>query len=375
MKFTAFDNRFIIFPIIFLFIYIFAAAVPLGSDLYFMPVWARNLAPNTKQTELEGIIEENTESLQSTAEQFNGKTPKVFITESRFGYFTAEGELLRSIPITERISASSFAWTKYGKTAAETPLYYPDGTLITTINEAGFAYIDDNRFYLFEPGGSAVKQYGADGQPLWRYLHTAPITAFHSAKSGTVIGFSDGKLVCLDAAGSVLFDFYPGGSNYQVILGAGLSEDGRFAACICGLERQRVLLIRIDGNKYKIVHHRYLNGDLRRQVFVDFDSESTTAVFECTEGFGFIDCIRQEVGIIPQQGTLIASGSSPYKNIMAVISKNEQISTLSFVESPSYVIGKTTFPSKNTFLVQERNTLFLATDTKLMRIDIKGILK
>lgn len=79
-------------------------------------------------------------------------------------------------------------------------------------------YIDEDRFYLFEPGGSAVKQYGADGKPRWRYLHTAPITAFHSTKGGTIIGFSDGKLVAVDAAGNVLSDFYPGGSDYQVIL-------------------------------------------------------------------------------------------------------------------------------------------------------------
>ena len=372
MKITAFDNRFIIFPILFLFMYIFAAAVPLGADLYLKPVWVRTITPDTAQAELEGIgnaAENGTP--QATAEQFIGKTPKVFLTESRFGYFTADGELLRSSPVTQRISASSAAWTEYESNVVKTPIYRPDGSLITVIEEPGFVYIDEDRFYLFEPGGSAVKQYDSDGKPRWRYLHTAPITAFHSSPSGVIIGFSDGKLVALDSAGNALFDFYPGGSDYPVILGAALSADGRFAACVCGIDRQRALLIKIDGNKYKIIHHRYLDGNLRRQVFVNFDIQGENAVFECAEGIGFIDCDRLVSGIIPQHGTVVSGGQTPYKNIMAIISRQEQHSMLSLVESPIYVVGKTSFPSRNAFLVQERETIFLATDTKLARIDIK----
>ena len=372
MKMTAFDNRFIIFPILFLFIYIFAAAVPLGSDIYFQPVWVRTITPDTAQAELEGITDTaETVERQVSAEQFIGKEPKVFLTENRFGYFTAGGELLRSSPVTQRISASSAAWTEYGSDAAQTPIYRPDGSLITVIEEQGFVYVDGDRFYLFEPGGSAVKQYGADGKPLWRYLHTAPITAFHSTGAGVIIGFSDGKLVSLDSAGNVVFDFYPGGSDYQVILGAALSADGQLAACVCGIDRQRVLLIRIDGNKYKIVHHRYLEGNLRRQVFVDFDIQGENAVFECAEGIGFIDCNQLISGIMPQHGIVLGSGEIPYKGITAVISKQEKNALLSFIESPMYVVGKTVFPSENTFLMQERQTIFLATDTKLARIDIK----
>lgn len=375
MKFTAFDKRFIIFPLIFLLIYIFAAAIPLGSDLYFRPIWIRDIMPNAAQAELEGIEEEKAgEASPVTVVQLNGKIPKAFITDTRFGYFTADGEVLRSSPITRRVSASSTAWTEYGGNAAKTPIYRPDGSPVTVIEEPGFVYIDEDRFYLFEPGGSAVKQYDTNGKPRWRYLHTAPITAFHSTESGAVIGFSDGKLVCLDSEGNIRFDFYPGGSDYQVILGAGISTDGCFAACVCGLNRQRVLLIRIDGNKYKIVHHRYLNGELRRQVFVDFDNEGKTAVFECAEGLGFIDCKKRESGIIPQKGMILASGQFPYQDIMAVMSRQDQTATLSLIEAPAHIVGKTVFPSKNTFLIQERNTLFLATDSKLARIDIKGTL-
>ncbi len=372
MKFTAFDKRFVIFPLIILFIYIFVATAPLGQDIYFSPVWIRDITPDAAQAELEGIEEEKAgDNPQAQAALFNGKTPKVFMTDSRFGYFTADGEILRSSPVVMPVSASSAAWTEYRSDTVRTPVYRPDGSLITMIEEPGFVHIAEDRLYLFEPGGSAVKQYGTDGKPMWRYLHTAPITAFHTSKSGAVIGFSDGKLVCLDSTGRTIFDFYPGGSDYQVILGAGISADGRFAACVSGLQKQRAVLISIDGNKYKVVHHRYLTGNLRRQVFVDFDESGRNAVFECAEGIGFIDCERLVSDIIPQQGTVLASGQLPYNNVMAVISHQDRLSTLSLVEAPGYILGKTSFVSKSAFLTQEQQTLYLATDTKLARIDIK----
>lgn len=371
MKKTAFDTRFIIFPLLFLLIYIFAAAAPLGQDFYFKPVWARTIIQDTALAELEGQGAE-TQEYQADAAQFAGKTPHAFLTENRFGYFTADGELLRSSPIIRRISASSAAWTTYGNSASHTTVYQPDGSPLMTIEEAGFVYIDETRFYLFEPGGSAVRQYGTNGKPLWRYRHTAPITAFHSTEGGTLIGFSDGKLVCLNSVGDILFDFYPGGSDYQIILGAALSIDGRFAACVCGINQQRVLLIRIDGNKFKIIHHRYLNGNVRRQLFVNFDKSAKNAIFECAEGVGFIDCIHRTSGIVPQRGRILASGQAPYRNITALISHHENTSILSFIESPAHIIGETEFPSKTAFLEQEQEKLFIATDTKLMCISISG---
>lgn len=375
MKFIASQKRFIIFPIIFLLFYTFIAAVPLGSDIYFMPVWIRSLTPNAVQQDAEGAIDETTASIHAEASQYKGKAPQYFLTDTHFGYFTGDGELLRSTPITERVSASGTAWTEYPENTAHTPVYRPEGSLITAIDEAGFVHIEQDRLYLFEPGGSAVKQYDSSGKVLWRYLHTAPITAFNSSAQGVVIGFSDGKLVCLNAAGTVRFEFYPGGSNYQVILAAALSENGRFIVCVCGIEQQRVLLIRVDDTKYKIVHHRYLEGNLRRQAFAGFNSEGKYAVFECAEGMGLIDCKNRQSVIIPQQERILGIGKKPYKDIIAVMSQKDQTASLSFIEAPRYTIGKTSFPAQNVFLHQEHETLFLTADTKLARIDIKGMLK
>ncbi len=375
MKLKGSKKHLIILPIVFLIIYTFVAAVPLGSDMYFMPVWIQSIIPDTAKAALSGITSKQALTIQADADDFHKEPVEYFITNKRFGYFTENGNLLRSSPINDRISASSTAWSVYTEQSSKIPVYNPDGTLITTINRAGFVHIDEDRMYLFEKGGNAVCEYTADGKRLWRYIHAAPITAFNSSVQGTIIGFSDGKLVCVDRNGDVLFDFYTGGSSYRVVLGAALSEDGRYAACVCGLDQQRVLLIDLDLNKHKIVYHAYLKGNLRRQLFVNFDKKGENVIFECAEGIGFIDCTQFVSGIIPDSGFILNLGDESYKNIKTILTHNGQKADLYCIESPMHLIGKTSFNAQKPFLIQNQEKLFLATETHLVRIDIKGIAK
>jgi len=366
-------RKHIIFPLIFLTIYIFTAAIPLGPDVYCMPLWICSLIPNRAQSAIATFNKETVSDIQAAPEQYSGKAVKSFITGNRFGYFTEQGELLRSSLITNRATVSAKAWAEYTEQAVNTPLYKPNGEKITSIDTAGFVHIDEDRFYLFEPGGNAVAEYDEKGNRLWRQVHTAPITAFNSSSKGSIIGYSDGKLVYIDRAGKTKFNFYPGGSNYQVIFGVALSEQGQYAACVCGLDRQRVLLIRMDHTKHKIVYHEYLTGNIRRQVFVDFDQEDKNVIFECAEGMGFIDCEKLISTIIPEQGTILGWGTHAYKNMTSVLMQHNNHATIFLIEKPMHLRGKISFSADNPCLIQEGKHFFLATDTHLARIDIQGI--
>ena len=366
-------KKHIILPLIFLMIYIFIAAIPLGPDVYCMPLWICSLIPNRAQSAIATFNKETISNIQAAPEEYTGKALKSLITGNRFGYFTEEGALLRSSLITDRATASAKAWTEYTEQAVNTPLYKPNGEKITSIDDAGFVHIDEDRFYLFEPGGNAVAEYDEKGKRLWRQIHTAPITAFNSSPKGSIIGYSDGKLVYIDRAGRTKFDFYPGGSNCQVIFGAALSEQGQYAACVCGLDRQRVLLIRMDHAKHKIVYHAYLTGNIRRQVFVDFDQEDKNVIFECAEGMGFIDCEKLVSTIIPEQGAILSWGTHAYKNMTSVLTQHNNRATIFLIEKPMHLRGKIVFSADNPCLIQEGKHFFLATDTHLARIDIQGI--
>lgn len=342
--------------VVFLLIYMFVAAIPMESDIYFEPVWTADItAPVAEPAE------------------FPASGVEAFVLGDRFGYFTSDGKILSSKPVTGRVSASATAWATYGSGASDTAVFSPDGTPKMTVSGSGFVHLDQDRTYLFLPGGGGVAKFAPDGSKSWTREHTAPLTAFNSSPAGTILGYGDGLLTLVRNDGSTAFSFYPGGSDLSVILGAAVSEDGTLAACFSGIEPQRFLLIKISGDQYKVIHHENLEGNLRRQTFVDFEENGNFAFFESDKGLGIIDCKNLETSHIPLEGEILASGEYPGDALFVILSKNGNRCTLSAVERPDHLVASEHFIADNAFLVQREKTVYLGTGQNISRIDIRGI--
>ena len=368
-------NKFIfIGVIILLVIYIFAAAIPMREDIYLMPDWASPIPKVQKGQIYSGEAGASADELK---QRFTGKTPIPFSLGNLFGYFTEDGEILRAETAEERFSASFYAWTKYPQKPLFTDIYKPEEFDLEKpflrIDKPGYVYLDKDRIFLFEPEGSSISEYDNAGKKLWHYTHTFPITAFQSSKAGCVIGHSDGLLVCLDSEGNTLFSFYPGGSTYQAIMGAAISEDGKQVLCLCGLDKQRVVLINISGRQHKIVYHSYFEEDLRRQAFASFDKFGHFAVFESAEGIGIIDCRNLTLSILKEEGFIAGLGFQDKNALLTVLLQKDDECSLLLIDPPDLMMGKTKFKSENAFLIQKENKIYIGTDEKITALDIRGL--
>lgn len=346
--------------LVFLTIYMFLAAFPTGPSMYLAPVWTADIS----------AAGAGTEAAESVPVSIGAEAFKI---QNRFGYFTPEGKVLLSRQTDKRSAVSTASWAEYPDDAESTAVYSPDGTLQFEISAAGFVHLDDGRAYLFLPGGDGLSQYGSDGTLLWTREHSAPITAFNSSPAATIIGYADGSLTAIRPDGSEIFSFYPGGSDLEVILGAAVSEDGSLAACVSGIDRQRFILIRIKDGQYKIVHHQWLEGNLRRQVYVDFEDTGTHAFFECAGGLGIADAEALSVSIIPVHGKVIAVGTNAGSGLFTALTQDGQDCEVVVIERPRYLVAKTRFKARDAFLIQRGSTIYLGTDTLISRIDIRGI--
>ena len=364
-------NKYIFFAaVVFTFFYVFITPMPMGRDIYLMPEWAVSVLPASAG--LSGFQADPQPAGAPRTDEAD-QSPIGFILGNYFGYFAEDGRILKSEPVRERISLSSYGWTVYSEKSASAQIYSPEGTPITAIEEPGFVFVDDDRLFLFEPGGSAVQKYGQDGSKQWRHIHTAPITAFDSSAGGAVIGHSDGMLSCIDSAGNNIFNFYPGGSKYQVIMGAAVSDDGKQIICVCGLEQQRLILISVIDNHYKIVHHAFLKKDVRRQVFADFEEKSRFAVFESAGGIGITDGKELKTSCSEEYGTIIDAGIEPKKNILTALVKNGGEYSLLMSDLPDFIIGKTAFTSDDAFLIRRKDRLYLGANNKISAFEIRGL--
>lgn len=355
----------------FFLLYFLISTKPLYGSLYFFPLWSLSIE---KEVELQ---EDNSLPNAMDDKQGNGSSNKnsrvhPFLINDKFGYFTEEGQIAFSQNLKEKVSASQAYWCKYDNDCTKIDIYRPDGNKVCTINSAGFPYIVEEKIFLFTPGGYGVSEYDIQGKLLWHYAHAAAITAFSTCKKGTVLGYSDGKLAYLDEKGEEVFNLYPGGSSYQIILGLAVSKDASFIACVSGIDKQRIILISIIDRQYKIVRHEYLKGNLYRRLFVKFDEKNSCAVFESYGGIGIIDCNNYDIRFLDTKDEILDVADSKKQNILTILTKNEDRCHLIFIEKPFMKLAETTFLSSDAFLLQEGNKLFLGTVDKISAIELRN---
>ncbi len=346
--------------LLFLLIYLFIAAIPIGPDLYFEPVWTRDLGTSA-HTE---ISELPTHALSDS---------EAFILGPRFGYFTPEGKILANVETAGRASASAHAWCAYTETPQSTTVYFTGEFPPITIQEEGFVYLNDQRLYLFSPGGSCVSQYDRNGQKRWTREHNAPITAFNSSPAATVIGYADGSITYLDSDGNNVVSFSPGGSNRLVILGVAVSNDGTLISCVSGLSQQRYMLIRITGRQHKVLQHSYLSKDVNRQVYTGFDQKGHFAFFEIGDGLVLMDTKKLISHIVPLSGKVLSTGDGSLDKVFLVLSQVDTTYTLTAIEWPNHSVASTSFSGHNAFLIQREHTFYLGLDNSISRFDIRGV--
>lgn len=343
--------------IVFLLVYLFLAAVPLGPDFYLEPSWVRQITADPEK-ELQDEI------LPDTAVPFRLGT--------MYGYFTPDGTIRMARDSSERIAISGHGWTTYPHNAQKTAISFTDGSADAIVDAPGYVHFHKERMYLFHPGGNGVSAINDSANILWTREHTAPITAFNSSPAGTVIGYADGNLTAVSPSGEILFSFWPGGSDYQVILGTAISNDGQLIACISGIERQRFIVAQRMSNQYRILFHVYLDGNLRREAYINFEQDGRFIFFETAEGLGIFDSKELESRILPITGTIEATGEDTAGSVFTVLAGENGTFTLYAIEQPDHIVGSANFPGSNAFLVQQGTTLFLGVDRSIMRIDIRG---
>ena len=354
----------------FFLLYFLISAKPLYSKLYFFPLWTLSIEKEVEAPQKEEPVTSDSKQVDESGGAKKKFYP--FLIKGKFGYFTEDGELAFSLLTTEKISASSSYWCAYKNDCTKVEVYRPDGSKVCTINSAGFPYIIGEKIFLFTPGGYGVSEYDTKGSLLWHYAHTAAITAFSACKKGAVIGYSDGKLAYLDEKGEEVFNLYPGGSTHQVILGLAVSNDASFIACVCGLDKQRIMLIKIIERQYKIVRHEYLKGNLYRRLFVKFDENNCCAVFESQGGIGIIDCLNYDIHFLDTSDAIMDVADDKNQNVLTILTKNADKCHLIFIEKPFIKIAETSFRSSDAFLLQEKNKLFLGTVDRISAIEIRN---
>jgi hypothetical protein len=340
--------------VIFFLLYVILGAKPIAPSLRLHPAWiiGINAEPAPLPPETEGIP---------------------FKLGKNMGYFTVEGRILsrRTFPFAASISAQYQA--AFSPDASRTAIYANTGAQTGVIKEAGFPFFEDDRIFLFRPGGTAFSRLSETGEVLWTYESYSPVTAFESSAGGIAAGYADGIIRVFSPEGLV-HEVIPGGSGYPVILGVDISPDGKLIASLSGIAGQRFTLTQIDGGVNKVIAHRYLEKETNEQALVRFNASGDCVYYNPWGALCVYDSKRGVTTEFPVDGAILDIQEMPGESLVFWLSKKVSDGTARYtvwiLEDSSHLVGSFSFEAEAAFIRTSPGALYVGKDTTISKITV-----
>lgn len=332
-------------------LYLFLAPRPLSKEYQFNPVWKINtLSP------VSSSIPENEEKLY-------------FRLGQNLGYFTKDGKIsfFKTFPNKASISNSYFSF--YSADAKNIPFYKTDGSLAGTIKAYGYPYFVEDQIYVFLPGGASFAKCDETGNIIWRYEGTLPITAFCGKTNYTAVGFADGSIKLFENnTGNVQVNFTPGGSDYPVILGLDITEDGKYIASVSGQEKQRFILAHCEENQPKIIYHKFLQDNLPYRTLVHFTKDGNQIIYNYQNTIGIYNITTQKENSISIKNKIISIRET--NNLVFLLGADKKKYTVYMIEKSNKYEGSFSFEANTAFIQTSGENLFIGKDNTISRISV-----
>ncbi len=340
-----------IFLIIFIsIIYIILAAKPLNKEFSFTPVWKISTA--------NPVINENA-----------GQSQSYFHLGQTLGYFDSDGNISLYKTFPAKVSISDYYFATYNSEATNIDFYKADGSQAGTIEASGFPYFVEDLIYVFLPGGCSFSKCSESGKVLWTFEGTFPITAFVAKKNFTAVGLSNGSIKVLNNSnGSTEIDFAPGGSDYPIILGLDISEDGQYIASISGHNQQRFVLSHREENQQKIIYHKFFEKDSPYRTIVHFSKDGKRVFYNFFNGLGIYNLETKKDRSMELKDKLISIEETD--DLTILLGKEKDIYTVSIVDNTDTLEGAFSFTADSAFLHAADNNIYLGKNNSLSKLSI-----
>ncbi len=331
-------------------IYIILAVKPLNKEYSFTPVWKISTA---------NPVINNSETKQKSA----------FHLGQTLGYFDEDGNISLYKTFPSKVSISDSYFAVYDSEAKNTDFYNTDGTKAGVIEASGFPYFKDNLIYVFLPGGCSFSKCSDTGKIIWTFEGTFPITAFAAKENYTAVGLSNGTIKVLNNKnGATEIDFAPGGSDYPVILGLDISEDGQYIASISGHNHQRFVLSHREENQQKIVYHKFFDHDSPYRTIVHFSKDGKRVFYNFYRGLGIYDLETKAEQTLSIKDKLISIEETD--DLTLLLGKEKNTYTVSVIDNTNTLEGAFSFTADSAFLHAADNNIYLGKDNSISKIQV-----
>ena len=339
-------------------LYAFAAAIPVPEEDVLVKGWLRSF---------EGAYTETS------------YTPPLYPFETggavtgRFGYFDSGGTFTVNRLKNKHLSMSEQGFIEYDAIPRDIEINDNRGEPVLALkNIRGYPFFLNQKIYVVSFEQNAVSCFSEEGDELWSYSFTAPLTCIAGAAGYLLAGSLNGAIELLDADGGRVFFFETGGSRIPCVYGAAVSGDASLFAVISGVDNQRFLLFEQYAGSYRVSYHEFTGMGKRRPVRIDFVDNGARVVYERDEGLGIYEIKTRTSRSIPLDGEITSIDNDGSGNtLFLIVTQEEQVLTgaqhhLIAINYPDVLVMKAPFKSEGAFLRRDGGMLFAGTDSSLV---------
>lgn len=350
---------FVLIGFIFTILYVLVGVKSLSKEYNFSPEWKINISSVGTTNEFltqKGLDESNQQHFY-------------FKLGQNIGYFTEGGEISLYKTFPSRSAISDYFYTFYNSDGKNLELFDTNGKSISVLSEQGFPFFDEDRIYVFLPGGSSFVRCNETGKRKWIYEGIIPITAFSSNDNFTAVGFADGNIkVFNNTDGTIEISYEPGGSDYAVIYGIDISSDGKYIASVSGRDKQRFVIAKREKNQPKIIFHDFLNSDITQRTLVHFSETNDKVIYNYGNMLGIYDFNSNSLTNIKLHNRIISIEET--ENLFFLLGKQDSQYTVYSVEKTDALQGEFSFEASSAFIKTHDNSLYVGKNNTISKLKI-----
>lgn len=348
-------QRYILFvPVLLLLFYLFLFPYPADKELYLKPVWAIDLSSRTRFERVH------------TDHPFSW-----FRAGNWFGYFSLEGELHYADTILHDVAISNSGFINFAKVSENKIFRDPNGDFQFGFKSYGYPLLDreGERLFSVNTDLSGIKGLNREGETVWANNFSSPITSLSIEEDDCVAGLLAGMIKIINPDGKVYFEYTPRGSRIPVILGIAMRLDGEQLATIFGIDPQQLSVLNKKEYAFSPSFTMELDSDFRREVMIQYSEDKKFLLFEDASGLSVLELKRKNLNHIDLPGQIQSIASSK-NGIVSVSTRVKSNSYLLVFRPLNTMLYSGPLESRNIFLKQIENHLFIGTQNSLLRIDM-----
>ena len=168
--------------------------------------------------------------------------------------------------------------------------------------------------------------------------------------------------------GATEIDFAPGGSDYPVILGIDISEDGQYIASISGHNQQRFVLSHREENQQKIIFHKFFDQDSPYRTLVHFSKDGKRIFYNFYHGLGIYNLETKSNRTLDLKDKLLSIEETD--DLTVLLGKEKNNYTVSIIDNTDTIEGSFSFTADSAFIHAADNNIYLGKNNSISKLAI-----